>query len=67
MGKLTGVLQLKAGHVYLLHIHFIIMTTNRNEFNRECNKSIQNELAGQQWERERGGGGGGWRRRMERN
>lgn len=35
MGKLTGLLQLKVDHVDLLHIHFIIMTTNRKELNGE--------------------------------
>ena len=52
MGKLTRVIQLKVDHVYLPHIHFIIMTTNRKELNGEKNKSIQIDLAGPQRVRE---------------
>lgn len=55
---------MKVDFVYLPHIHFIIMTTNRKEPNREMNKSIQIALAGPQREskRERVGEGGGRRK-----
>lgn len=49
-----------------LHIHFIIMTTNRKELNGEWRKSIQIDLADPCWvsqgrEREREGRGeAGW-------
>lgn len=56
MGKLTGLIQLTVDHVYLFHIHFIIMTTNRKELNGERSKSIQIDLAGSQWVREGRGG-----------
>lgn len=39
-------------HVYLFHIHFIIMTTNRKELNGQRSRSIQIDLAGPQWVRE---------------
>lgn len=43
----------------LLHIHFIIMTTNRKELNGEWRKSIQIDLADPCWVSQ-GGGVEGW-------
>lgn len=59
MGKLTGVVQLKVDLVYLPHINFIIMTTNRKKLNGERINSIQIDLAGPQWMREERAGDDG--------
>lgn len=48
MGKLSGLLWTSV-RLYLLHIHFIMMTTNRKELNGEWSKSIQIDLAGPCW------------------
>lgn len=46
--EVTAVIELRVKRVYLPHIHFIIMTTNRKELNGERNESIQIDLAGPQ-------------------
>ena len=59
MNELTGLIQLKVNHVYVVHIHFIIMATNRKELNGQRDKSIQIDLASPQLERGRAEGRGG--------